>query len=139
MVFVLYKVYNSEFNCVAVYEREEDAVNDKTNLILDSPVEELGAYRFEIVESHYFRYAEPAHTSYSEEDSSVDEEHYYELLTKNNHQSEEIVLLKDELQSAKDRYAHVVEEYSKDMFTVLLTVSGALTLFIMLSVGCLVL
>jgi hypothetical protein len=139
MVFVLYKVYNSEFNCVAVYEREEDAVNDRTNLILDSPVEELGSYRFEIVESHYFRYAEPPHTSYSEEDSSVDEEHYYELLTKSKHQSEEIVLLKEELLSAKNRYAHVVEEYSKDMFTVLLTVSGALTLFVMLSVGCLVL
>ena len=63
MVFVLYKVYNSQFKCVAVYDREEDAVNDRTSLVLDAPVEELGVYKFEIAETHYFKYAEPPHTS----------------------------------------------------------------------------
>jgi hypothetical protein len=138
MVFVLYKVYNSQFKCVAVYDREEDAVNDRTSLVLDAPVEELGVYKFEIAETHYFKYAEPPHTSYSEEDSSIDEGHYYELLAKNKHQSEEIVLLKEELLSAKDRYTHIVREYSNDMLTVFLTAAMAVILLIILFVSCLV-
>ena len=138
MVFVLYKVYNSKINCVAVYECEKDAVNDKTNLILDSPVEDLDAYKYEIVESHYFKENNPVTSSYTEEDSNIDEEEYYELEAKSKHQREEIILLKEELLNLKDNYAYIMKEYSNDMFSIVLTVSMLLILFIMLFIACLV-
>jgi hypothetical protein len=91
MVFILYKIYNSDIKFIGAYENEEDALNNKNNLSADTSFEN---YIYNIVDIPYLKYTKQEPMRFSEEDNNIDEEDYYELQSIVKYQSEEIITLK---------------------------------------------
>jgi hypothetical protein len=135
MVFILYKIYSSHVKFIGAYENEKDAITDKTNLITDTSIEELGLYKYEIVDIHYFKNTEQKPMKISEEDSNIEEEDYYNLVTKSKHQSDEIIILKEELSILKEKYNNIIKENINECYFIVI---GLLALFSGLVLVCLV-
>uniref|UniRef100_A0A6C0D5M7 Uncharacterized protein n=1 Tax=viral metagenome TaxID=1070528 RepID=A0A6C0D5M7_9ZZZZ len=135
MVFILYKIRDSDFKVIGAYELEEDAATDKKNLILDTPMEEQDHYKYEILDIHYFKQTQEPLMKFSEEDTDVEEEDYYTLMAKSKHQTEEIILLKGELVSIKNNHMKLITELRNDSYTFIIIISSILLFLIVATIS----
>jgi type III secretory pathway component EscR len=138
MVFILYKVYNTDIKFIAAYELEVDAQTDKQNMILDTPMEDQESYKYEIADIHYYKNETKKPMKYSEEDTNIDEEEYYNMVAKTKHQSEEIILLKEELTYVKNNYTYMVNELTNDSYIMFMIYITIVVLFSFLVITCLI-
>ena len=117
MVFVLYKIHNSEIVVIGVYENKDDAQYNKEDCILNTSLENIGISKYVIDDAPYFKHVVEPPMKYSEEDNDIEEDDYYELLDKCKDQNELIKILESDIKSLKNDYNKILNMYKNDSFT----------------------